>query len=1361
MEGNKASRRVPYGRLCDFVGRRIRFVGKIKEAEDDAIIIEASEGRCVKCFFREPPPPCRYVEVVATVQEDLTVKQEDTDQTIPLGDNIEVTTPPCFLLQAVFRTAAALCLAGALRFRSVGYQSCAWRGTETPFLSPFVLSAPAVDPMEVDVGLTHHPPVKTAACSPNASQENDQAQANVAVAFRADEGAQGPPSVKPEEALVSECSSGCRKRKTGVGGVPPKTPFNCRSKARTTILSGSGGCCGGSSSKFVSAAAVLEEARKVKDSLPELSKDFLDSLLARGLEPVTLKEVLEERRLQWAATQVRDERAESEHARLLEAFQRQCEGWGNNREGWVHSKWHSVIVCPDFKRGGLQVSRSSMRDMWNSIMSVVHGFVNPDLLVCRVTDPTHPVRFATPPGESCYTVVYAGREPLRASRERKILGEYTGHVRAGSTNKQRFEYVFDLSFCALAWRAAEEFERESDSSGDEGIPAVPKISVPTCENAVDSSKATAATKNAAESASEGKRRVQVTGAHNIKRVALPVRGELVLDSHDACNQMSLVNHYGTIGLLGDRICHCNTEWQQVFVDGWPHVVLTTIPGVAIEPGDEVLADFGYDWFNRVQDASHKAIARELLDYRIGAKTGGYQTLAPARSADCVVRDSDATLQTRARMGEVCPYCHSDEIPVVSSSAARSPVKAAPNSSKAAVGKQQDTAEGRLETRAQDFGELTENATETAPRWGEQQKASDDPQSAIGTSSVSVPESREAALPAGGFGLITGGETVEDVCRWFVEGDCKWYCCICRLQWERMAAAMNFSVDWTARRVLGDGNPLLLRSPSDSIAEVRAAAPGLLRSKEEQQEVKDNSTGTHNSDPSASITKRRPSALRRGSISALLSKRQRKAPKTSPHFTRSSKGLVNAFGEQGASSCGPLPVPKGEEGSAQELDGSASRGNTEASEAVIGGRTGSEGALAIHSADTGTSACETVEGKSTSSKEVSETPLLEVKPGFPGDVVAGLSTGVPESPLSGADSDVPLKTANLCVEPAVDLSGEGAAMDACSTGNEEATATEVAVGGEAANTTEAGAERKSSGGFVVQEPMRVYKDSREKCKESKMQPCPVAVTVSELSSEELLGCRTEMLVEPRTLLGSLQPCVRCYKLYGAKASVEVCRLTKRHLASNWDHPHFASPAQIQDALLTCFQDALLTVQREHREKLQQVLEGMNPLQRKASMNALLAGTRQPRIHATAARRSAEDPQGPEVHASEVLTKGSIPLISVTLGKTRVDCKYRDPENPKKLKWYYGCVTEYQAVAPEFRIDYDDGDTETVPPHELIEMLIATGPGSKLDGRKAITTTPLVKMLSPDMKKANRQVTHLVRQTNRKMGSVESGSESDGE
>lgn len=35
---------MPYGRLGDFVGRRIRFIGRIKEAEEDALILEASEG---------------------------------------------------------------------------------------------------------------------------------------------------------------------------------------------------------------------------------------------------------------------------------------------------------------------------------------------------------------------------------------------------------------------------------------------------------------------------------------------------------------------------------------------------------------------------------------------------------------------------------------------------------------------------------------------------------------------------------------------------------------------------------------------------------------------------------------------------------------------------------------------------------------------------------------------------------------------------------------------------------------------------------------------------------------------------------------------------------------------------------------------------------------------------------------------------------------------------------------------------------------------------------------------------------------------------------------------------------------------
>ncbi|KAL8424653.1 hypothetical protein Efla_006438 [Eimeria flavescens] len=84
--------RVPYGRLGDFVGQKIRFVGRIREAEQDALILEGSGGMCVKCFLQGVPPACRFVEVVATVQEDLTIKQEAGDQTVPLGDAIDLQT---------------------------------------------------------------------------------------------------------------------------------------------------------------------------------------------------------------------------------------------------------------------------------------------------------------------------------------------------------------------------------------------------------------------------------------------------------------------------------------------------------------------------------------------------------------------------------------------------------------------------------------------------------------------------------------------------------------------------------------------------------------------------------------------------------------------------------------------------------------------------------------------------------------------------------------------------------------------------------------------------------------------------------------------------------------------------------------------------------------------------------------------------------------------------------------------------------------------------------------------------------------------------------------------------------------------
>ncbi|KAL8424652.1 hypothetical protein Efla_006437 [Eimeria flavescens] len=1264
-----------------------------------------------------------------------------------------------------------------------------------------------------------------AASSTEASQENDQAQAN---------SAGGPQLAAPLKQEELQSPAGAQPRMSRGAGGPQRGPsgpsFKGRAKCKAAAVSAAGTGAAWGSSKFVSPEAVLEAARRVKDQLPEVTPELLENLRARGLEPCTLQDVLNERKLEWAVTQVLDERAAAEHRRLLEAFQRQCEGWGNNREGWVHSKWHSVIVCPDFKRGGLQVSRSSMREMWNSIMSVVNGYVCPDLLICRVTDPTHPVRFATPPVESCFTVVYAGKAPVRAGKERKILGEYTGHVRAGSKDEQRFEYVFDLSFCALAWRAAEEFEKDSDSSGDEATShkrheqpcGSPLVSGPAKKNRVHSTP-----ESEAEPSCEGKRRVQVTGSQNIKRVPLPVRGELVLDSHDACNQMSLVNHYGTIGLLGEKVCHVNTEWQQVFVDGWPHVVLTTIPGVAIEPGDEVLADFGYDWFNRVQDASHKAIARELLDYRIGAKTGGCQTLAPGRKAECVVRDSDQTLQTRARMGEVCPYCHSDEIPTVSSPVPKSELKGMQGEGTAAGARDRKARKQLPSTQAE---APLETRTPRAPVWGEQvvhcdgcdrpchlrcifashsldgkqqptehaeQQESQSQQGPeeehLANAAAAAAESASAAATRAlaeddeprAFGVVAAGECVEDVYRWFVEGDCKWYCCVCRLQWERMAAAMNFTVDWGARQVLSAGNSLL--QPLRSVAAARPLLPaaGASRASEDQklqdkQDRQDSHSCGASQDKAASSNKRRRFERRRGSGGSASSGPPNAKPLHPAGSTRSSAATAAATaraaaGEQ-ACECevsvtgSTMEEPK----LTAQTDGLVLQRREGGVSLVEEERPVGDGAP---TATAQTTCCSAggIEKGSSASYEASEGTQAEGKPAAASDAVAGLSTAAPDSPISGGDSDVQPRQqqkksagcgSGLREKEAAELAAASSTRGV--DGPREARTPE---GLSLERTPQRGAEERC---LMVEEAMRVYKNSSERAKLSKMQPCPVAINSADLSSEELLGCRTHMLVEPRALLGALQPCVRCYELYGAKASVEVCRLTKRHLGSNWDHPDFASPAQIQDALLTCFQDALLTLQREHREKLHELLEHMSPFEREVNAESLLSGNRYPRIHSNAARRSEEDTQNAEINATPKITKGVIPLLSVTLGKTKIDYKYQDPDT-KKMKWYHGCVADYQAIAPEkvaeqrrkrkvtdaavkekktvyftnqFGINYDDGDRETVPADRLLEMLMETGPGSRLDGRKAITTTPLIKMLAPELKKAIRQTNRIVRDTNRK-------------
>lgn len=133
------------------------------------------------------------------------------------------------------------------------------------------------------------PASAAASSSPDASQENDQSQAN-ALGLPC---AVGEPSAKQQETRHPA-------RRRGGGAV-----WKARSRGKLAAACGSGGSTSCSSSKFVSPEAVLAAARELKDKLPEVSPELLERLKARGLEPCTLQQVLDERGLQWAATQVR------------------------------------------------------------------------------------------------------------------------------------------------------------------------------------------------------------------------------------------------------------------------------------------------------------------------------------------------------------------------------------------------------------------------------------------------------------------------------------------------------------------------------------------------------------------------------------------------------------------------------------------------------------------------------------------------------------------------------------------------------------------------------------------------------------------------------------------------------------------------------------------------------------------------------------------------------------------------------------------------------------------------------------------------------------------------------------------------
>ncbi|GIX65571.1 zinc finger protein with SET domain, putative [Babesia caballi] len=414
----------------------------------------------------------------------------------------------------------------------------------------------------------------------------------------------------------------------------------------------------------------------------KLDRRVLTSARERGLEPTTLGHVLARRGKLWAQTQCIHRSAKADFEKHLNLYQRQFEKYSRSGDGWISVdadykedslfqrqptyltgaknvtkvlqnvpgcnalpaveqnessaggnapadssqkssaptgkyNWNNVIYCPNMGDCGEIIHRNARRTLRlykNLYDCLVHGWVHPGLVVCEVKDATHPIRFATPSDQDCYTVVYAGPPIPDNSTQRVIFGEYTGVVyREESLEESLFEYAFELNFSPASWINADvELSKDNAEIEEHG-----------------------------------------------DLVLLPSNAKFVLDSSQACNELSLVNHYQSVKVYGgEKWVVPNCEWQQVFLDGWPHVVLTSKLGVSINPGDELVADFGALWFSKVEETAHKFIRNELIEYRLGraiALKPGHQVEVPRRPLTNI--DSGLKSNSIATAGPTCAICY--------------------------------------------------------------------------------------------------------------------------------------------------------------------------------------------------------------------------------------------------------------------------------------------------------------------------------------------------------------------------------------------------------------------------------------------------------------------------------------------------------------------------------------------------------------------------------------------------------------------------------------------------------------------------------------------------------------------------------
>ncbi|PHJ20605.1 histone lysine set, partial [Cystoisospora suis] len=90
---------------------------------------------------------------------------------------------------------------------------------------------------------------------------------------------------------------------------------------------------------------------------------------------------------------------------------------------------------------------------------------------------------------------------------------------------------------------------------------------------------------------------------------LPAPGRYILRTHRRCNMLAFVQHFELprYDSLEPLNVQQNCQLHTIYLNGWPHFVLTSVPGVAIQPGDLLFCDLGAGFFR----SRRRALARQL------------------------------------------------------------------------------------------------------------------------------------------------------------------------------------------------------------------------------------------------------------------------------------------------------------------------------------------------------------------------------------------------------------------------------------------------------------------------------------------------------------------------------------------------------------------------------------------------------------------------------------------------------------------------------------------------------------------------------------------------------------------------------